>query len=98
MRDHVAYVHIKDGIWNEETQKPTYTWAGEGQGDVRRVVKDLLSRGYDGGISIEPHLATVFHDDQKEQKAAAMFSSYVEYGRRMERMIADIRRELQAGH
>lgn len=94
VRDHIAYVHIKDGIWHDDSQKPVYTHAGEGQGDVRRILKDLLSRGYDGGISIEPHLATVFHDDQKDKKEAEMFSSYVEYGRRVEQMIKAIQSEL----
>ena len=91
VRDHIAYIHIKDGIWHEETQKQEFTYAGEGHGDVRRILTDLLGCGYDGGISIEPHLATVFHDDQKEKKESAMYSSYVEYGRRIERMIAEIR-------
>lgn len=97
VRDHVAYVHIKDGIWHEDTQKQEFTHAGEGHGDVRRILKDLFARGFDGGISIEPHLATVYHDDQKDKKEAEMFSSYVEYGRRVERMIAEIKSELKAG-
>ncbi len=35
---------------------------GEGQGYVKEILRDLQARGYDGGISIEPHLAAVFHD------------------------------------
>ena len=54
VREHVVYVHIKDGIWDATEKKVTFTHPGEGQGDVRRIVADLLARGYDGGFSMEP--------------------------------------------
>jgi len=91
VRDHVAYVHIKDGTWDEATQKALFTHAGEGNGDVRRILTDLLSRGYDGGFSIEPHLAVVFHEDKGETSEAVMYRNYVEYGRRLERLLNDIK-------
>jgi sugar phosphate isomerase/epimerase len=90
VKSHIAYVHIKDGIWNPATQNCTYTYPGEGQGDVRRIMEDLLRNGYDGGFSIEPHLAVVFHDDRGETQASAMHRSYVEYGRRLEKLIAQV--------
>mgnify|MGYP000530372657 CR=1 FL=1 len=31
-----------------------------------KILKDLKDRGYDGGISIEPHLASVFHSSEDE--------------------------------
>ncbi len=83
-------VHIKDGCWNPDAQTCTYTFPGEGQGDVRRIVEDLLRNGYDGGFSIEPHLAVVFHEDRGETREDAMRRSYVEYGHRMEKLIAEI--------
>lgn len=92
VKDHIAYVHIKDGIWHEATQTSEYTYPGEGHAEVPRILKDLLSRGYDGGISIEPHLATVFHNEKNETKESVMHDSYVEYGRRVERILADIKR------
>jgi sugar phosphate isomerase/epimerase len=91
VKNHIAYVHIKDGIWNPETQTCIYTYPGEGQGDVRGIMEDLLRNGYDGGISIEPHLAKIFHDDCGETQASAMHRTYVEYGRRMEKLIAQVR-------
>jgi sugar phosphate isomerase/epimerase len=94
VKEHVVYVHIKDGTWAEATQKQIFTHAGEGNGDVRRILKDLLSRGYEGGISIEPHLAVVFHDANITSSEAVKFSNYVEYGRRVERMIAELKTEL----
>ena len=64
VREHIAYVHIKDGVHDQEKpDSATFTFPGEGSGDVRRIVKNLLDDGYDGGISIEPHMAVVFHED-----------------------------------
>lgn len=92
VKEHVAYVHVKDGVWDAASGKAVFTHAGEGNGDVRRILADLLSSGYDGGISIEPHLAVVFHDESVKCEEDVRYRNYVEYGRRMERMIAEIRR------
>jgi len=90
VKDHVAYIHIKDGVWNAETQKCEFTHAGEGDGDVRRIVKDALDSGYDGGISMEPHLAVVFHDEAVQSADDVKYANYVEYGKRFMDLIRDI--------
>lgn len=82
VRDFIAYVHIKDGVFDHATGKTTYTWPGEGDGDVVRIVEDLIACGYDGGFSMEPHMALVFHDANVTAQAQAMHDNYVEYGRR----------------
>ena len=82
VRDFVAYVHIKDGVFDHATGKTRYTWPGEGDGDVVRIVEDLTARGYDGGFSMGPHMALVFHDTNVTAQAQAMHDNYVEYGRR----------------
>ena len=92
VRDHVVYVHIKDGVVDADG-KLTWCWCGEGQGDVRRIVADLLARGYDGGFSMEPHMAVVAHDASVTSEADIRFANYVEYGRRFERLLADARRK-----
>jgi sugar phosphate isomerase/epimerase len=92
VREHIAYIHIKDGIWDESSQTVTYTHAGEGQGDVRRILTDLFRRGYDGGISIEPHLAVVVHEDPGGTAADVRYRNYIEYGRRVEQLVAACRR------
>lgn len=97
VRDAVAYIHIKDGHFDQTAKKSVFTFPGEGTGDVRRIVKDLLARGYNGGLSIEPHLAVVFHDASIKSEDDVRFSNYVEYGRRMMRMVDEVRTELQAG-
>ena len=42
--------------------------------------------GYDGGISIEPHMAVVFHDKSVQSDAEARYRNYIDYGRRLEKM------------
>lgn len=97
VKDHVAYVHIKDGVWDAENGKSIFTFPGEGVGNVPEIMKDLIASGYDGGVSIEPHLAVVFHDDSVKSDAQIRFDNYVEYGRRMMKMIDDIKAELAGG-
>ena len=94
VREHVAYIHIKDGIYNATAQKTTFTYPGEGHGDIPKIIKDLFARGYDGGISIEPHMGTVFHDPNSQHSLNAA-EIYVAYGRRMMKMINNIRTELR---
>lgn len=90
VKEHIAYVHIKDGVWDYINQKQVFTHAGDGQGDVRAIVKDLLDSGYDGGFSMEPHLAVVLHDPTVQSEASVKYANYVEYGRRFMRLLADI--------
>ena len=97
VRDHAAHIHIKDATWNPAKNDADYNWPGEGQGRVRDILKDALARGYDAGLSIEPHMVVVFHDAQaKAANEDAMRQNYVEYGRRLEKMVGEIRNELDA--
>ena len=60
---------------------------------VRDILKDALARGYDAGISIEPHMVVVFHDAQsKASNDEAMRQNSVEYGRRVEKIVEEIRK------
>ena len=96
VRDHVAYIHIKDGIWDQENKKVEFTYPGEGHGDVRRILTDMIQRGYDGGISIEPHLAVIHHDASLTSPAETRFANYVEYGKRLMEMVEGIRKSIPA--
>ncbi len=93
VREHVAYIHIKDAIWDKAAKKSVFTYPGEGHGDIPRIVKDLFTRGYDGGFSIEPHLGKIFHDPDSQRSLDAA-EIYVAYGRSMVTMINNIRTEL----
>ena len=92
VKEHIVHVHIKDAVWNPAKNDADYTYPGEGQAQVRRILADLLKGGYDGGLSIEPHLAAVFHDATVKTSAEQQYTTYVEYGRRLVRLLDDIRR------
>ncbi|MGI6494641.1 MAG: sugar phosphate isomerase/epimerase family protein [Kiritimatiellia bacterium] len=89
VRDFVEYVHIKDGVRDSEGAHE-FTWCGEGLGDVKRICADLFARGYDGGFSMEPHLAVVFHDASVQSPDDVRYANYVEYGRRFEAILRDV--------
>jgi len=91
VREHIEYVHIKDGYRDSKNQREVYTFPGQGEAEVERIVRDLLERGYDGGFSIEPHMAVVFHDDSVKSDGEARFRNYIEYGRLMERLISQVK-------
>ncbi len=97
VKAHIAYVHIKDGIWDAAQEQTRYTFPGEGDGDVRRILTDLLASGYDGGLSIEPHLAVVHHDASVQSSDEIRFANYVEYGRRLQAMVEEIQASIPRG-
>jgi 3-dehydroshikimate dehydratase len=53
LKDYVEYVHVKDGLLAEKRVVP----AGKGDGEVRELLSALKARGFDGFLSLEPHLA-----------------------------------------
>ena len=79
--DDIAYIHVKDA--KRIDGQDVYTYCGEGDASVKSILQDLLQRGYNGGISIEPHLAAVIHTGESTDDAAELYNSYVEYGRRL---------------
>jgi sugar phosphate isomerase/epimerase len=96
VRDHVVHIHVKDATWVPAKNDADYNWPGEGQGHVRKILRDALAHGYDAGISIEPHMVVVFHDAaSKAASEDAMRKNYVEYGTRLEEMISELKSELQ---
>ncbi len=91
VKDYVAHIHIKDATWNPAKNDADYNWPGEGQGKVRKVLKDAFARGYDAGISIEPHMVVVFHDANSKADDSAIKANFIEYGRRLEQLIGEVR-------
>lgn len=100
VRPFIDYIHIKDCKFIAETGQifPTleHTFPGEGHGDVRQIVKDLLSSGYDGGFSIEPHMAVVYHEGDSTSPEELRYQTYVEYGRRFMRLVDDVKTEISS--
>jgi sugar phosphate isomerase/epimerase len=53
LKSYVEYVHIKDALFEGGKVVP----AGKGDGEVRELLQTLKTSGYDGFLSLEPHLA-----------------------------------------
>ena len=73
VRDYIEYFHLKDTAYDGTQHFP-----GEGDGQIERVLKALYESGYQGFISIEPHVASTDHlasDSQLDQ-----WASYQKYG------------------
>ena len=52
LKAHVVYLHIKDALRESGAVRP----AGYGDGRVREILADLKARGFEGFLSLEPHL------------------------------------------
>lgn len=93
--DHVTHVHVKDATGGAE--RATYTLPGAGRARVAECLRLLLTSGYTGTCSIEPHLAVqphqVVQDHQAGEGGAAgadrLRDSFVASGRALERLVRD---------
>ena len=93
IKEHVVHVHVKDCInpLAGETEPAQYTLPGKGQAKVPEIIKALKLDGYDGGLAIEPHVATVFHSTEGEEPDwQQCYDSYVAYGHAMNRLMEDL--------
>ncbi len=77
----IVYVHIKDA--KKVNGEDIYCLCGEGDGCVREIIYDLLKSGYDGGFSIEPHLAAIIHTGQQAESEEQLYNSYITYGKKL---------------
>lgn len=55
LQRYVEYVHVKDAFAHDGKVVPV----GYGDGNVEYILKKLFEAGYDGFLSVEPHLRTV---------------------------------------
>lgn len=52
LKRYISYIHIKDAIWGSGKVVPV----GYGDGNVKKILDDLFCNGFDGFLSLEPHL------------------------------------------
>ena len=57
LHPYIAYIHIKDALHADGSVRP----AGEGDGQVEKLLQKLVDTGYDGVLSLEPHLKVAGH-------------------------------------
>jgi len=93
LKDHVDYLHIKD--WKLVDGGHGHgVWPGEGDSEVREQLALVFGTGYDGFVSIEPHIAAIIHEAKEADDADAAYDGYVEYGRRMMALVGEVKASL----
>ncbi|MDP3179983.1 MAG: TIM barrel protein [Spirochaetaceae bacterium] len=97
LRDHVAHIHVKDGWRDPATGSETYVYPGEGPSRIRDILADCMERGYSGWLTIEPHMAVVYHDPSVSSPIAMREAVFAEYGRRLESMLRSLGCEVRDG-
>ena len=53
MKPYVAYIHIKDALWSDASVVPP----GTGDGHLEEILRKFKASGYQGFLSLEPHLS-----------------------------------------
>lgn len=81
----VAHVHVKDAVGTPE--RPKYVPPGDGQARVAECLRLLLEHGYDGALSLEPHLATRPHEGVTANDSIEPF---VHAGQRLQQILSQL--------
>lgn len=97
LKSAVAHLHIKDGWRDIATDEEHYVFPGQGPCRVEDILRDCAARGYGGYLSIEPHMAAVFHDASVRSSLSARRDNYLEYGHRLETILTKIGYSIEEG-
>ncbi len=54
LENYIEYLHIKDALYSDHSVVP----AGNGDGKVKEILQELAQKGFDGYLSLEPHLGS----------------------------------------
>jgi sugar phosphate isomerase/epimerase len=81
VREHVAYLHIKDA--RRAGGSINYTFPGEGEGRVKEILNLIREHDMAIPISIEPHVAVVFHDPSVVAPLEERWNTFIDYGKRL---------------
>ncbi len=81
VHDHVEYLHIKDACWVGDSLH--YTFPGKGEGHVPEILGLIKKYQMDIPVSIEPHVAVVFHDPSVTTSSAERWDYFINYGKRL---------------
>ena len=52
LKDYIVYIHVKDALKAEHRVVP----AGQGDGNIKSLLEELIKKDYKGFLSLEPHL------------------------------------------
>jgi len=86
VKDHIVHVHLKAAKPGPDGKLAT-CYPDEDPTQLK-VLSDLKKRGYDGWLSIEPHMAAAIHAGKQATDAKAAADIYVEYAKRTVALVA----------
>jgi sugar phosphate isomerase/epimerase len=92
VRPYIEHIHIKD-TRRDEKGAMIYTFPGEGANRIEDVLRDALATGYDGALSIEPHITSQIHLGTTAAEGQDAAGIYREYAHRA----MDLVQRLRAG-
>ena len=78
---HIAYLHIKDGRMEDGVVR--YTFPGEGSGRVKEILGYISDHDLTMPISIEPHVAVVYHDPSIKAPFQERWKNFIDYGNQL---------------
>lgn len=81
VREHVAYLHIKDA--RRRDGAVNYCFPGKGKGRVEEILRRISEHNMKIPISIEPHVAVVFHDPSIEAGFEERWNNFIDYGNQL---------------
>lgn len=85
--EHVAHVHVKDVLMVQAG--PRFVPPGEGSAQIRACLAVLRDAGYEGGVSLEPHLHTRPHEQTVADGVHAL-EDFLACGRALARMLREV--------
>jgi len=89
IRHNFVYAHIKDAFKNPAGGKSqNYAYCGEGDAMLEPILDKIINEdGYDGFISIEPHVAAIVHLAGAQVSEEEKYRSYIKYGKEFMRIM-----------
>lgn len=83
VKPYIAYIHVKDTRWDR-----TQCFPGEGDARVVPILQDMARSGWQGFVSIEPHMASTEH--LASSSTADRWEVYLRYGQMLNDILAAI--------
>jgi len=87
-KDYIVHVHIK--AYKRGDDGKLHTCFPDEDPVQVRILADLKRRGYDGWVSIEPHIAAAIHAGKDVSDADAARRIWLEYARRLEALVSTL--------
>ncbi len=94
IRNQFSYIHVKDVKKGPDGEhSDNFTFCGEGDAKIKEILNKVINQDkYDGIISIEPHVANIFHKkDGSTASPEKLFSSYIKYGELLKNIVNEIK-------